>query len=146
MTDVWNAAAEGLAGEALRAVQLEKLRALIDRVWEKSPYYREKLEKAGFDPAEFTSLEDFVRVPFFDKYEERESQARSMSEEGHPLGMHITCDIRDVNRMSASSGTTGTPSFQGIPRATAPALTKISHACCTGWASGPATGFSTLAS
>ena len=54
--------------------------------------------------------------PTFDKYEERESQARSLREFGHPLGMHLTCDVRDVNRISASSGTTGTPSFQGHTR------------------------------
>ena len=98
---------------ALQQLHLEKLRALLTRVNEQSPYYREKFAAAGVDPAELSSLEQFARYPMFDKHEERDSQARSLVEEGHPLGLHLCCDIREVNRISASSGTTGTPSFQG---------------------------------
>ena len=65
---------------------------------------------------EFKSADELKNYPTFDKYEERESQARSLKELGHPMGMHLTCDIREVNRISASSGTTGTPSFQGHTR------------------------------
>jgi phenylacetate-CoA ligase len=110
---LWNETAETLQGQALKDLQLEKLKKLLLRVYEKSPYYKEKFDKAGVNPYEFTSLEQYQDYPFFDKYEERESQAQSKQELGHPLGMHITCDIREVNRMSASSGTTGAPSFQG---------------------------------
>ena len=111
--ELWNEAAETLHGQALKDLQLEKLKNLLVRVYEKSPYYKEKFDKAGVNPYEFASLEQYQHYPFFNKYEERESQARSLKELGHPLGMHITCDIREVNRMSASSGTTGAPSFQG---------------------------------
>lgn len=114
--ELWNEAGETLSGEELEALQIEKLRELLLRVYEKSPYYREKFDKAGVNPHEFSSLAQYSAYPTFDKYEERESQARSKAELGHPLGMHITCDISEVNRMSASSGTTGTPSFQGHTR------------------------------
>lgn len=97
----------------LQKLQFEKLKKLLVRVYERSPYYREKFDRAGVNPHEFTSIEQYKNYPTFDKYEERESQAQSLKEHNHPLGMHLTCDIRDVNRMSASSGTTGTPSFQG---------------------------------
>ena len=116
MVDLWNPAMESLSGEELYRLQFAKLSAMIERLNARSPYYRDKFRDAGFDPAKFRSLDDYRHVPFFDKYEERESQARSAVELGHPLGMHITCDIREVNRMSASSGTTGTPSFQGHTR------------------------------
>ncbi len=110
---LWNEAAETLEGPELEALQLEKLKELLSRVYARSPFYRESFDAAGVDPNKFSSLEDFQHYPLFTKYIERESQARSLAEEGHPLGMHICCDIRAVNRISASSGTTGTPSFQG---------------------------------
>jgi len=102
-----------IGSAALNDLYLAKLRSLLLRVYEQCPYYKEKFDAAGVDPHEFTSLEQFAAYPLFDKYEERESQARSLRELGHPLGMHLTCDIRSVNRISASSGTSGTPSFQG---------------------------------
>jgi phenylacetate-CoA ligase len=101
---------------ALADLQFAKLKKLLLYVYEKSPYYREKFDRAGVSPHEFTSLDQFRDYPTFDKYEERESQAQSIAELGHPLGMHLTCHIREVNRMSASSGTSGTPSFQGHTR------------------------------
>lgn len=113
MTELWNEAAETLSGEALEARQLEGLKDLLIRVYEESPFYRDRFDAAGLDVYAFDSLEQYADYPFFDKYEERASQARSLEELGHPLGMHLTCDITEVNRMSASSGTTGTPSFQG---------------------------------
>lgn len=113
---LWNAPAETLSGPELEALQLEKLKSLLVRVYENSPYYREAFDAAGVNPYEFASLKEYERYPVFTKYDERASQARSLAEDGHPLGKHITCDIRKVNRMSASSGTTGTPSFQGHTR------------------------------
>ncbi|MCB1464082.1 MAG: hypothetical protein KDJ90_17075 [Nitratireductor sp.] len=110
---LWNELGESLEGKELEELQLAKLKSLLVRVYEKSPYYRDKFDKAGVNPHNFTSLEQYLDYPFFTKNEERESQARSLEEDGHPLGKHITCDISAVNRMSASSGTTGVPSFQG---------------------------------
>lgn len=104
---------ESLSGEALRDLQLLKLRRQLVRVHESSPYYREKFRAAGVDPLRFRGWEDYARYPFFDKEEERISQERSREELGHPFGMHVTCDIRDVNRVSASSGTTGAPTYIG---------------------------------
>ncbi|KGJ87861.1 phenylacetate--CoA ligase family protein [Thalassotalea sp. ND16A] len=97
----------------LKKMQFKMLKKQLTRVYDESPYYKEKFDLAGVNPHEFSSLEQYKDYPMFDKYEERESQALSLKEQGHPLGMHLTCNIRDVNRMSASSGTTGTPSFQG---------------------------------
>lgn len=102
-----------IGSDALESLYIEKLKRLLTHVYDESPYYQVKFDNAGVNPHEFKSLDEFARYPTFDKYEERESQARSLKELGHPLGMHLTCDIRKVNRMSASSGTTGTPSFQG---------------------------------
>ena len=110
---LWNEAAETLQGPELERLQLEKLKKLLIYVYEKSNHYKDKFDAAGVNPYEFTSLEQYKDYPTFDKYEERASQQRSQEELGHPYGMHLCCDLSQVNRTSASSGTTGTPSFQG---------------------------------
>lgn len=97
----------------LKKLQLQKLKKQLIYCYDNSPYYKNKFDKAGVNPHELSDLKDLEKYPTFDKYEERESQAQSLKELGHPLGMHLTCDIKKVNRISASSGTTGTPSFQG---------------------------------
>ncbi|WP_206486282.1 hypothetical protein [Thalassotalea sp. G2M2-11] len=99
--------------DELKKYQASKLKQLLIRCYEDSPYYKEKFDKANVNPYEFDDVTQLSQYPTFDKYEERESQAQSKEHLGHPLGMHITCDEKKVNRMSASSGTTGTPSFQG---------------------------------
>lgn len=106
-------ALEHLTGNALRDHQFLKLRTQLVRVYRDSPYYRDKFDAAGVDPLRFGGWDDFARYPFFDKEEERVSQERSREEMGHPFGMHVTCDVRDINRVSASSGTTGAPTYIG---------------------------------
>ncbi|TLM81787.1 MAG: phenylacetate--CoA ligase, partial [Actinobacteria bacterium] len=39
----------------LEAVQLERMKALLQRVYDNVPLYRDKFDKAGFDPASFES-------------------------------------------------------------------------------------------
>ncbi len=105
-----------IGSEALRELHFEKLKKLLTRVYDESPYYKEKFDNSGVNPHQFKSLDEFAQYPTFDKHEERESQANSLKNLGHPLGMHLTCDLKEVNRISASSGTSGTPSFQGHTR------------------------------
>ncbi len=98
---------------SIKSLQFIKLHKQLIYVFDNSPYYRKKFESAGVNPHHMRSLAEIEQYPTFDKDEERLSQAKSLQLYNHPLGMHITCDIRSVNRISASSGTTGNPSFQG---------------------------------
>ena len=117
MIRLWNPTLERASRAQLIAMQEEKLRRLLQRVHAQSPYYREKFDRFGVDPAAFRNLDDYRTYPFFDKDEERTSQERSRNELGHPFGLHITCDPRQVNRVSSSSGTTGSPTFSGFTHA-----------------------------
>jgi phenylacetate-CoA ligase len=83
-----------------------RAREQLARVHARSPYYRRMYDEAGIDPAAILTPEDFARVPFFEKEDERESQRRSA-----PLGEHLCVDPVDVVRIQASSGTTGAPTF-----------------------------------
>ena len=111
LKDTLNSLAIG--SDALRDLHLTKLQRLVRYANERSPWYARRFADAGVDATNLRSLDEFARYPLFDKHLERESQAESLEKCGHPLGMHLCCDPRSVNRISASSGTTGTPSFQG---------------------------------
>lgn len=108
---------ELLSPEDLRALQLVKLRRQLSRVYESSPYYKQKFDSAGVNPRRLRTWAHFADYPFFDKEEERISQERSREELGHPFGLHVTCDVRRINRVSASSGTTGSPTYVGYTEA-----------------------------
>ncbi|MCP4815597.1 MAG: phenylacetate--CoA ligase, partial [Planctomycetaceae bacterium] len=97
-----------------RALQLVKLKSLLNRVYEQSPYYRDKFDRAGVNPQNLKSLEHYQDYPFFDKDEERASQEASRETARHTFGLHITCNPRSVNRVSSSSGTTGSPAYNGF--------------------------------
>ena len=50
----------------LRALQFDKLKALVDRVYNESPYYKNKMTAAGVSPEHLKSLEHYQDFPFFD--------------------------------------------------------------------------------
>lgn len=85
----------------------------IAYLFERSPFYRRKLQEAGFDSARAVgSLDQIHRLPFTDKDEIRRSQA-----EHAPFGEHLACDSGDLVRVFSTSGTTGTPCYIGVTRA-----------------------------
>ena len=81
------------------ADQEEKLRMMVHRVYNNSPFYRAKLAAAGIEPEDIKTIGDLDRVPFTDKSELRE---------GYPLGL-MAVPEEEVVRIHSSSGTTGKP-------------------------------------
>jgi phenylacetate-CoA ligase len=53
--------------ERLRALQVERLQALIGRAFEQVPYYRELMQARGFGPDDIRGLEDLGRFPLLTK-------------------------------------------------------------------------------
>jgi phenylacetate-CoA ligase len=86
---------ETMAGERLRALQLERLRTLLAGVKEHVPFYRERLK--GIEPEAVGSLDDLSRLPFTRKDDLRET---------YPFGL-LAVPREQVVRIHASSGTTG---------------------------------------
>jgi phenylacetate-CoA ligase len=86
---------ETMAGERLRALQLERLRTLLAGVKEHVPFYRERLK--GIEPEAVGSLDDLSRLPFTRKDDLRET---------YPFGL-LAVPRERVVRIHASSGTTG---------------------------------------
>lgn len=96
----------------LQAMTFEKAQRQIERVYAVSPYYRRKLDGAGVSPTDIKHPDDLARIPFFEKEEERTSQA-----EMPPYGGHLCVDPVDIVRVHASSGTTGVPTFFALTAA-----------------------------
>jgi len=55
---IWNEEFETLPREALEALQLKRLRNLVERVYAAVPYYCKKMEEAGVEPTDIKSLAD----------------------------------------------------------------------------------------
>jgi len=87
-----------------RRLEEERLAEQVSRCYERSPFYRRKLEEAGVRPEHVERLEDLAALPFTTKEELRASQAESP-----PYGDYVCVDGIEIVRMHLSSGTTGKP-------------------------------------
>ena len=89
--------------DALRVLQLERLRWSLQHAYDNVAHYRGKFDAAGVQPADCRSLEDLARFPFTTKADLRET---------YPFGLFAVPMDRIV-RIHASSGTTGKPTVVG---------------------------------
>ncbi|MFQ5895927.1 MAG: phenylacetate--CoA ligase family protein, partial [Nitrospinota bacterium] len=88
----------------LAALQLDRLRRQVDRLYRGSGFYREKLRAAGFEGGDLRSLEDLARLPVVTKEELREEQAAHP-----PFGRYTLAPPEDWAELHPSTGTTGVP-------------------------------------
>lgn len=98
----WNPKNETLPKEQLRALQLAKLKLLVARAWNESPFHRRLYEHAGFRPEQLRTLDDLRRLPFMTREDWMNCQAEK------PLfGDLITRPREDAIRYHLTSGTSG---------------------------------------
>ena len=97
---------ETLNRDALKQLQLERLQAILNRVYLNVAFYRNLLDEAGIAPEDITSLDDLQRIPFTTKESLLENQ---------PYGMY-TLPLREVVRLQSSSGTTREPIVVGYTK------------------------------
>lgn len=95
---------ETLPREQLRALQLEKLQAMMAELWDKNRFYSNKWKAAGVEPRDIRSLDDLARLPMTMKSELMEDQAAN-----GPFGTNLTYPIEKYTRLHQTSGTTGVP-------------------------------------
>lgn len=96
---IWNAKCETMPRQELEQLQLERLKALVARVYEKIPFYRQALQERGITPDSIQSLADLSKLPFTSKQDFRDN---------YPLGL-LAVPMEQICRVHASSGTTGKP-------------------------------------
>lgn len=99
----WNPVTETMPREALRELQWRKLRALLRHVYDRSPFYRERMDESGCAPDEIRSLDDYLqRFPIL-------SRPDITAAEGvvPPYGILPAVDPRYAVRYHQTSGSTG---------------------------------------
>ena len=100
---IWDERHECMDREELHALQLERLRTSLARMYHGVPLYRSRFQRAGATPDDIRSLEDLRRLPFTTKDDFREN---------YPFGL-FAVPMDDVVRLHSSSGTTGKPVVAG---------------------------------
>ena len=97
---------ETMAPQEMKKLQLERLRAGVDRLSKTVPFYENKLTQAGVKADSIRTLEDLDRLPFTTKGDLRDN---------YPYGL-VAVPMKDVIRVHASSGTTGKPTVVAYTR------------------------------
>ncbi len=92
-----------LSLDALRALQLERLRTALRHAFDNQAPYRARCDAAGVHPDDLRTLDDLRRFPFTTKSDLRDA---------YPFGMFAIPREKCV-RVHASSGTTGRPTVVG---------------------------------
>lgn len=108
----WNMEMEPLlGGEAMRAIQLERLRDRVGRLLAHAPYFARQLRERGLeDPRELRSLADWSRaLPRFTKADYRELLDACGGDVYRLLDETLAVPPEELVCMAATSGTTGEP-------------------------------------
>ena len=103
---IWNPEMECMNRRDLEALQLERLKALVDYCDRNVKFYHDRLEKAGVTADKIKALSDVQYIPYTTKTDLRDT---------YPFGM-FSVPLKEMVRIHASSGTTGNPTVVGYTR------------------------------
>lgn len=103
---IWNKKAETMPRDELEQVQLERLQAVVNRVYRNVRFYRRKFDQLGITPEDIRDLADIKRLPLTTKDDLRDSYPYEMFAVG----------LREIVRIHSSAGTTGKPTVCGYTR------------------------------
>ena len=92
--------------DEIRALQLARLKATVERAYGRVPHYKSKFDAAGVHPDDLKRLDDIVKFPLTAKDDLRAN---------YPFGM-FAAPMEEIVRIHASSGTTGKPTVVGYTR------------------------------
>ena len=96
---------ESASREELNALQFERLKKTVARVYDNVEIYRKRMNGLGIAPDDLRSLEDLRRLPFTYKQDLRDA---------YPYGM-FACPMSEVARLHASSRCAGPMSVGAGP-------------------------------
>ncbi|MHB1315281.1 MAG: phenylacetate--CoA ligase family protein [Christensenellales bacterium] len=103
---IWNKEIECAPQSTILSIQAERLRSTVQRVYDRVPFYRAKLDMLGIKPSHITSVKDLQLLPFTQKDDLRDH---------FPYGL-FAVPMRDIVRIHASSGTTGKATVVGYTK------------------------------
>ena len=100
-------AIETASRDEIEALQLERMRWSLTHAYSNVPHYKQSFDAAGVHPDDLKSLADLARFPFTVKTDLRSN---------YPFGL-FAVPRSQINRIHASSGTTGQPTVVGYTKA-----------------------------
>jgi phenylacetate-CoA ligase len=103
---IFNEEFETLPREAMEALQLKRLKQVVQRVYHTVGFYRRSFDAAGVHPDDIRTLDDLRRFPFTTKQDLRDN---------YPFGL-FAVPMSSVVRLHASSGTTGRSTVVGYTK------------------------------
>ena len=103
---IYNEEFETLPREVLEALQLKRLKQVVQRVYHTVGFYRRAFDEVGVQPDDINSLDDLKKFPFTTKQDLRDN---------YPFGL-FAVPMSSVVRLHASSGTTGRSTVVGYTK------------------------------
>ena len=94
---MWQEKIETMPREELEALQSERLRNQVKRMYERVELFKVRMDKAGLKPEDIKGIEDLHKLPFSYKQDLRDY---------YPYGLFAE-PMEKIKRVHASSGTTG---------------------------------------
>ncbi len=103
---MYNPIIESLPLDELRQLQSDRLLATLRLQYEKVPYYKKKFDEHGIVPEDINGIDDLHKLPFTTKSDLRDC---------YPFEL-FAAPMSKINRIHASSGTTGKPTVVGYTK------------------------------
>ena len=102
----WQQEIETMDRADLERLQLKRLQNLVEYVYNRVPFYKQRLDEAGVKPEKIKALSDIQYIPYTTKDDIRDT---------YPFGL-FAVDKKEIVRIHASSGTTGNPTVVGYTK------------------------------
>ena len=103
---IWNEEIECMSSIEMRKLQSERLKELVNKVYQNVEFYRKKMDEKGVRPSDIRSIDDISKLPFTNKTDLRDN---------YPFGL-FAAPMKEIVRIHASSGTTGKPTTVGYTK------------------------------
>ena len=108
----WDPTVEFMDRDLRAGLILRKLQSQVEWAYARSDFYRQKWDRAGFNPAKLQTLADIRRIPLL-----RKDEIRTEQTEFPPFGRYLCVPPEEVARVHGTSGTTGRPTAFAISAA-----------------------------
>lgn len=103
---IWNPERECADREQMHQLQSRQLTAMVKRMYDNVPFYRERLKEIGVEPGDITDVDQLKMLSFTTKTDLRDN---------YPFNL-FGVPQSEVIRIHASSGTTGKPTVVGYTK------------------------------
>ncbi len=101
----------------LRALQLERLRYIVQRAYDNVSLFQERMKERKATPRDIRKLDDIAKLPFTTKADLRDT---------YPFGLFAS-PMNEIVRLHASSGTTGKPIVVAYTQEDVNVWTNVMH-------------------